>query len=385
MIKAQGKLDPLLLIVVAILVIFGIVMVFSASFYSTISEETGPYHYLRLAVQWAIFGFAVMITVSFLPYKVYYNLTPLIIGASLIFLLLLFTPLGVEINYATRWLPLGPLTFMPGEFAKLAVILGCAWYYTKYADKTKTLLNGFLPVIMAALIYFYLIYRQPNLSTAVIVVLTVLVMMFIAGVPVAYLIGILVVGVAGVYFMIQSAAGFHMSRITGYLNPFSDAQGDFFQTVQGLLALGSGGLGGVGLGNSGAKAFWLPYAQNDFIFAIIGEETGFIGSILLLVGFIILVWRCMLISMRCKDRFGMLLGSGISIIFAIQVALNIGVVTAVLPPTGVILPFISYGGNAIVLFMFLIGIVLNISRGETLGKASRRKQKDHELEEDEAA
>ena len=377
MIKQIGKVDVLLLIIVISLAIFGVVMVFSASYYSTISVNEGPYYYLRRAVQWAVIGLGVMIGASFIPYRFYYKFAPYIVILSVIFLLLLFTPLGITINNATRWLgiPGTEFTFMPGEFAKLAVIIGCAWYYTKYMNRTKTFLYGFLAVIIVAFIIFYLIYKQPNLSTAVIVAITAVAIMFFAGVPVYYLGGIAVVGGVGVFFMIQSAEGEHLNRISGFLDPFADAQGEFFQTVQGLLALGSGGLTGSGLGNSVQKALWLPFAQNDFIFAIIGEETGFIGCILVLIAYLILIWRCMLIAIRSKDKFAMLLGSGISALFALQVILNIGVVTAMLPPTGVILPFISYGGNAVIMFMFLMGIMLNISRGDSKELASRRRRR----------
>jgi len=381
MIKKLGKIDALLLIIVLILVIFGVVMVFSASYYSTINADEGPFYYFQRALQWAIVGIVVMIIASFVPYHIYYKLAPFIIGLSLVFLLLLFTPLGIEINGATRWLgvPNTDYTFMPGEFAKVAVIFGGAWYYTKYVNRTKNFLYGFLVVIAAALIYFYLIYKQPNLSTAIIVVITALAIMFFAGVQFYKIIGAAVVGGLGAYFMIQSSGGEHMSRITGFLDPFSDPQGAFFQTVQGLLALGTGGLTGSGLGNSVQKALWLPYAQNDFIFAIIGEETGFIGCILILIAYLILIWRCMLIAMRSKDRFAMLLGAGISVLFAFQVIFNIGVVTAMLPPTGIILPFVSYGGNAVILFTFLIGVMLNISRGDRKELAMLKRRK-HEKE-----
>ncbi|MDR3364932.1 MAG: putative lipid II flippase FtsW [Clostridiales Family XIII bacterium] len=377
MTKARGKIDALILLMVVILVIFGVVMVFSASFYSTISANEGPYYYLSLAVRYAVVGFILMIIASFVPYRIYMKFAPAIVALSLFLLLILYTPLGHEAGGATRWIKIGSLTFMPGEWAKFAVIVGVAWYYTKYADRAKSFLHGFLPVAVGAAVYFYLIEEEPNLSTALIIVLTALVMMFIAGVRIAYLAGIAALGFAGIFYMIQSAQGEHLTRITNFWDPFSDAQGDFYQTVQGLLALGSGGLTGVGLGNSVEKALWLPEAQNDFIFAIIGEETGFIGCILVLVAYIILIWRCMLIAMRSKDRFAVLTGGGISILFALQVILNIGVVTASLPPTGVILPFISYGGNAIILFMFLMGIMLNISRGdasEAPGRRSRPRQ-----------
>jgi len=377
MIKVRGKTDAFLLLIVIVLAIFGVVMVFSASYYSTISADEGPYVYLQRSVSWAVVGFVVMIVTSFIPYKLYYKLAPLIIVFSIIFLLVLFTPLGDTANGAARWIKIGSLTFMPGEFAKLAAIIGCAWYYTKYANQARTFLRGFCAMAILAVLYFFLIYKQPNLSTAIIVAGTIIIMMFISGVPLGYIFGTIVLAVGGTYIMIQNAAGEHLSRITGFLNPFSDPQGEFFQTVQGLIALGSGGLTGVGLGNSVQKALWLPYAQNDFIFAIIGEETGFIGCILVIIAFVVLVWRCMLIAIRSKDRFAMILGSGIAIMFGIQAIMNIGVVTSVLPPTGVTLPFISYGGNAVILFMFLIGIMLNIARkdGPESAAAMRKREK----------
>ncbi|MCL2492646.1 MAG: putative lipid II flippase FtsW [Clostridiales bacterium] len=357
-----GKIDaPLFLIVIA-LSVFGVIMVFSASYYATITDNLSPYYYLERAGMWAAGGVVVMLVFSLVPTKFYMRIAPLVMGLALLFLLALFTPLGISVNGATRWLGVGSLTFMPGEFAKLAVILFVAWFYTKYAKQAGTLLRGFVPMILLIGVLFLLIYKEPNLSTALIVVLTILVMMFLAGVRLVYLIALIVIGVLGVWLMIQVSGGYHLSRVTGYLNPFSDAQGSFFQTVQGLIALGNGGLTGVGLGDSVAKALWLPEAQNDYIFAIIGEETGFVGCILLLLGFLALIWRCMLISMRAQSRFDMLLGGGVTVLMALQVILNVGVVANLFPPTGVTLPFISYGGNAVLLFMFLMGIMLHISR-----------------------
>ncbi|MDR0874672.1 MAG: putative lipid II flippase FtsW [Clostridiales Family XIII bacterium] len=362
--EERRPVDAILLIVVICLTLFGVIMVFSASYYSTISGNKGPYQYLLLSIRWAIVGAVVMTIASFIPYRAYYVLAPAITGLSLFLLAILYIPgVGQVRGGATRWLGFGEYTFMPGEFAKFAAIVFVAWFYTKYADKTKQLIRGFLPVIVVVAVYFVLIYKEPNLSTALIIVLTMVAMIFLAGVPVGYILGAGVLGGLLVWNSIQSEQGEHSARIAGFLDPFADAQGEFYQTVQGLLALGSGGLVGVGLGNSVEKALWLPEAQNDFIFAIIGEETGFVGCILLIFAYIVLIWRCLIIAMRAKDRFGTLLGGGIACIFALQSILNIAVVTSMIPPTGVILPFVSYGGNAIVLFMLLIGVMLNISKG----------------------
>ena len=382
--EERRHIDAILLIVVICLTLFGVIMVFSASYYSTISGSGDPYVYLFRAIRWAVVGAVVMIGVSFIPYRIFYNFAPIIAVLSLILLAVLFIPgVGIERGGSTRWLGIGggeDLTFMPGEFAKFAVIVFVAWFYTKYADRTRELIRGFLPMIALVGIYFILIYKEPNLSTALIVVLTMVAMMFLAGVPFGYLVVAGIFGGLLVWKSIQSDQGEHLARTSGFLDPFSDAQGEFYQTVQGLLALGSGGLVGVGLGNSVEKALWLPEAQNDFIFAIIGEETGFIGCILLIFAYVVLVWRCMIIAIRAKDRFGALMAGGIACIFALQSILNIGVVTSVLPPTGVILPFVSYGGNAIVLFMLLIGIALNISKGPVQKKSRRHRRLESEEE-----
>jgi cell division protein FtsW len=376
-IKRVGSLDILLFILVVILVVFGVVMVFSASYYSTITEDLSPYYYLERAALWAVVGLGFMIIASLIPTHLYLKFAPGVMILAVVLLAALFVPgVGVEVNGATRWLGVGTLTFMPGEFTKLAAILFVAWYYTKYADVAKQFLRGFVCVMLLAGVLFALIYKEPNLSTALIIVFMIVAMMFLAGVPVGYLFLLVVAGVLGVLYLIRTEDGEHLSRITGFLDPFADAQGDFFQTVQGLIALGSGGLFGVGLGNSVEKALWLPYAHNDFIFAIIGEELGFVGCILLLIAFLVLIWRCMLISVRAKSRFDMLVGSGITSLMAIQVILNVGVVTSVLPPTGVILPFISHGGNAILLFMFLMGIMLNISRKDVAEPKGRIRARE---------
>ncbi|MDR3305905.1 MAG: putative lipid II flippase FtsW [Clostridiales Family XIII bacterium] len=373
--KSSGKIDIILLILVVVLAVFGVVMVFSASYYSTITSNLSPYYYLQRAAQWAGLGVAVMVGASFVPYRIYKVVAlPAMLLAVLLLAALFIPGVGENINGATRWIKVGPITFMPGEFVKLAAIFFLAWYYTKYAKDTKTFLRGFLPVAALVAVVFVLIYKEPNLSTALIAAAAMLIIMFLAGVRVPYLVGFAAVSLLGIWYKIQSGGGEHLNRISGFLDPFSDAQDKFFQTVQGLIALGSGGLTGVGLGNSVEKALWLPFAQNDFIFAIIGEETGFVGCILLMIAYLVLIWRCLLISTRAPDRFGMLIGAGAATLLAIQVILNIGVVTSVLPPTGVTLPFISYGGNAILLFMFLMGIVLNISRGNAQ-PVSRRKKK----------
>jgi cell division protein FtsW len=369
--KTKG--DFFLVILVLILVIFGVIMVFSSSYYDVMDAGKSPYHFLIRGMAWAAGGLILMAVMSLVPYKIFYMIAPGFMAVSLILLALLFTPLGTTINRATRWISIGPITFMPGEITKIAIILFMAWYFTKYAKYTRSLLKGFLPPILFVGVCFLLIYKQPNLSTAIIVVAVAVAIMFLGGCNILYLVAMVGAGVCGVVFMVLASDGEHLSRIVGYLDPFSDSQGEFYQVVQGLLALGAGGVTGTGPGQSVQKALYLPAAQNDYIFAVIGEELGFLGCLALLLVFLTLIWRCVLIAMNAPDRLSMLVASGITIMVAVQVIFNIGVVVNLLPPTGIILPFISYGGNAMLLFMGCMGILYHISKCPETA-AARKKQ-----------
>jgi cell division protein FtsW len=271
--------------------------------------------------------------------------------------------LGKTINNATRWIELlnGRITIMPGEIVKSSMILFFAWLYAKsrdYAVKFKWV--AFALLIAAAA--FFLIYKQPNLSTALIVVALIFGMMFLAGLPIIYLLAIGVLAVVGLAFLLLFKGGYMMERVTSFMRPFDDALGSGYQVCQGLLAMGSGGVFGVGLGNSIQKAFYLPEAQSDFILAIIGEELGFVGIMVLLIAYLALVYLLFSVSIRAKDRFGMLLAGGVALHLGLQVILNVAVVTATAPPTGVVLPLVSAGGNALILYMAELGIVYNVSK-----------------------
>lgn len=344
------------------IMIFGVVMVFNASYYDTISELDNAYYYLLRVLLWAVAGVITMFILSRVPYQLYYNLAIPIAIAVVLLLLLLFTPLGLERNFAIRWISIGPVTFMPGEVAKIGVIIFVAWYYTKYEKYKRTFTRGILPMLMFMGLIFLLIYMQPNLSTALIICGIIVAIMFVSGVKVSHLLLVGAGGVVAVVILLFSQGGFHLQRLYTFLDPFADPQGAGLQVVQSILALSTGGVIGVGPGNSIQKAQYLPEAQNDFIFAIIGEEFGFIGCMLVLVAFLILIWRGALITINAPNRFGMLLAAGITALFALQVIMNVAVVTGSMPPTGVILPFVSYGGNAMLVFSAAIGILLSISR-----------------------
>lgn len=355
--------DFWLMLFTLMLVLFGLIMVFSASYYSSISQDGNPYSYLVRHGAWVVFGLGLMAFGALFDYRKYKKLAiPVLIG-SVILLVLVLTPLGQTTNGATRWLNVGPVTIMPGEIAKIAAILFVAWFLSEDAGRIKSLTRGILPLLGVIAVYGALIVKQPNLSTAITVCGIIIAMMLVAGLKWRYVAtagGIGVVGILSIVVFMKES--YWYNRLTSFTDPFQDALGDGYQAVQSLLALGSGGLFGVGLGKSVQKNLYLPEPQTDFILAIIGEELGYIGVLLLIVLYCLFIWRGIHIALNAPDQFGLLLASGIVLMVGIQVILNIAVVTSSMPPTGINLPFISYGGNALLIFMFSAGVLLNISR-----------------------
>ena len=363
--KRKAELKPgdfWLMLIVMILVIFGLIMVFSASYYYSISQAGNAYSYLLRHGLWVILGIGVMILGASIDYRIYRKAAvPFVIIIGVLLILVPF--IGTTVNGATRWLSIGPITIMPGELAKPAVILFTAWYLSEKPDRIKSAVRGILPLIALAGVYGALIIKQPNLSTAITVCGIVVAMMLVAGMKWRYFFGAAGIGAGGILSILMFTRGsYWYTRLTSFTDPFADPLNDGYQAVQSLLALGSGGLFGVGLGKSVQKNLYLPEPQNDFILAIIGEELGYIGVLALIVVYCLFVWRGSHIAMNSPDQFGMLLASGIVLMVAIQVILNIAVVTSSMPATGINLPFVSYGGNALLIFMFCSGVLINISR-----------------------
>jgi cell division protein FtsW len=355
--------DFVLVILTLGLVIFGIIMVFSASYYNSINDAGNPYSYLIKDIVWAGMGLCLMLFTAVVDYRIYGKLAKPILVISIVLLVLLFTPLGIERNYATRWLGVGGITIMPGEISKMAAIIFVSWFLSRDSNLIKSFSKGVLPLLILCGVYGGLIINQPNLSTAITVCIIIIGIMFVAGINWFYLVGLIGSGALGIGALIITNPDSHwMKRLTSFMDPFADPLNTGYQVVQSLLALGSGGLFGLGLGKSIQKNLYLPEPQNDFIFAIIGEELGFIGCLILIICYIVLVWRGIHIALNAADFFGTLMAAGISIMIGVQVLLNIAVVTSSMPATGVTLPFVSYGGNALMLFMGSVGILLNISR-----------------------
>lgn len=373
--RGSDSFDFVLAILTFGISIFGVIMVFSASSYTSIDEGGTPYSYLIRDGIWVLAGLILMGILSMIDYRIFKKLAPFIMIISILLLAAVFTPLGITRNYATRWIGVGSLTIMPGEVAKISVIIFTSWLLSKNDRIVNDFFRGVLPLLALCGICGGLIMLQPNMSTAVTVVAIILVIMIVAGLDIKYMIGLAALAVAGAGALIFSAS-YRMERFTSFLHPFDDPLGDSYQVIQSLLALGSGGLFGVGLGNSMQKTLYLPEPQNDFILAVIGEELGFIAILILMAVYAVMVWRGIRIAINAKDRFGTYMAAGISAMLAIQVVLNVAVVTSSMPPTGVILPFVSYGGNATLLFMGSMGILLNISKqnGRKAGRNKRQPQ-----------
>ncbi|MDF2533621.1 MAG: ftsW [Clostridia bacterium] len=360
--KKSNNMDFTLLITVLILLAIGVAMVFSASSISSQVKLDDKYFFLKSQGAYAILSIVVMLFLSKFDYKILGRFVTILLVISIVLLLLVFVPgIGLRLNGALRWISIGPMTMQPSEVAKFALILFMAKSISNKKDKIRTFTQGVLPYILLMGVFCFLIILEPNKSMAMIFVLLTFTILFSAGAKVWHL---LIWGVpllpAGAYILMKDH--YSLLRLTAYLDPWADAQKSGYQAIQSLLALGSGGIFGLGLGNSRQKFFYIPEPQNDFIFAIIGEELGFIGTFTIIVLFMLLIWRGIRIALHAPDTFGCLLATGIVAMVGIQVVLNIAVATVSIPTTGVSLPFISQGGTSLLFVMANMGILLNISK-----------------------
>lgn len=363
--------DYTLLFIVLFLLAFGLVMLYSTSAYDANLTYNDSTYLFRKQIFSTLAGLVVLFIVSHLPYHLWERFAVIGYGVS-VALVLLIIPFGIEANGAKRWLRVFGISLQPAEVAKLAMILFLAYLICKMGRNIRTM-KGFLVGLGAAAPISGLIYViTRNLSSAIIIMGIAVVMLFVACPDykrfiILGLIGI--AGVAGIVFLIVkmsesgSVGSFRGERILAWLDPEAYASGKGFQTLQALYAIGSGGILGKGLGQSMQKLGFLPEAQNDMIFSIICEELGLFGAIAVLMMFILLIWRCMIIANNAPDLFGALLVVGVMGHIAIQVILNVAVVTNTIPNTGISLPFISYGGSSVMFLLAEIGIVFSVGRG----------------------
>lgn len=367
---AKGPVDLPFLIMVLMLLGIGLIMLFSASFPSAINDEGDPFYYIRDQAIFAAAGVAVMMAVSKINYHRLLGFSTIALLGSLVLLALVLVPgLGITRNNATRWLHLfivaGP-QFQPSELGKLGVILYFAATIAQRKERMRTFRYGILPYACILMIYAFLLLQEPHLSGCILILGIGAVMMVVGGMHGGW-VAAGVLGAGGVSYAVlftplMQIVGYNSSRITLWHDPWSDLQNGGWQLAQSLIAIGSGGLLGVGLGKSRQKFMFLPEEHNDFIFAVVCEELGYIGACLILVLFAVLVVRGYWIAIKARDRYGALLVVGVTTQIGLQAMLNIAVVTGFLPTTGISLPFFSYGGTALLIQLFEVGIVLSVSR-----------------------
>ncbi len=354
--------DRPLLLVTLILAGFGLLMVFSASFVAAEEALGDPYHYLKRQALWIAIGMGAMFVMSYLPYHKLKRWSILLLLANYVLLAMVFSGFGTELGTeARRWLNLGGVILQPAEFSKLALLIFIAAYMSSKSLKIRHFWTAsFIPLLFVA-ITFVTIQAQPDLGTALVLAAGCGLVMLFAGMPVLQASGLFLASLVPVAYYTMKEE-YRMQRVFTYFDPWADASGSGYQVIQSLYALGPGHIFGTGLGRSRQKLFYLPEPQNDFIFAVIGEELGFIGAVIVLLLYLIFVWRGFLIALKAPDLFGSLLAAGITFMIAVQVMVNVSVVTGTLPVTGINLPLISAGGSSVFFTLVGIGILLNISR-----------------------
>ena len=362
--KVRKPFDYSILVALIVLVCFGLVMVYSASYYTAENStrvESSAYYFEKQLVGAGLGTFAMIFLMFFDYHKlIKFRYFFLIIAFGL--LGAVFIPgIGQDINGSQRWINLFGFSIQPSEVAKFAIIIFIAAEFYKKPDRIRSFTRGLLPILALLIAMCGLIYFQPNYSAIICLAVLTFAMVIVGGANLKHIGVTGALGVAGMTGLLFTKS-YRVDRLLAYMDPFSDPSDTGYQLVQSLYSIGSGGLFGRGLGQSKQKLLYLPYSESDFIFAIIAEELGFIGVLVLIAIFIFLIWRGVRVAMNAPDMMGLLLATGVVAIIAIQVIVNIGVVTGTIPPTGVVLPFISYGSSSLVIFMAMIGILLNVSR-----------------------
>ncbi len=339
---------------------FGLIMIWSASMYNA-KLEGNEYYYVGKQLIYLLIGFVIMYVVSLLNFRYVKAYSNLVMGISfaLLFIVMLL-PETESVGGAVRWIKIGNIVMQPSELSKLGVLMFLASQTELRTDSIRSIKTFALLTVFCAILCV-LIYSQPALSTAVIVAGLIIGMYFAAGGHLGYMLSLIGVCGVAVYVMI-SQNQWRMDRLFAYLDPFSDLLGDGWQPAQSLMALGSGGIFGVGIGNGRAKLNFLPEPQNDYIFAIVGEELGLLGCVALIAAYFLLIFMIIKVAIGAPDTFSRMFSIGVALLLAMQVFLNIAVVTNLIPSTGVVLPFVSSGGSSLITLMFAMGIVLNISR-----------------------
>jgi cell division protein FtsW len=363
--RKNGPPDIFIFVSTVLLLSIGIVMVYSASSVMALSQYGDSAHFLKKQLIWAILGIGAMIMAMNIDYQTLKGLyIPILVGSILLLGLVLVPGIGTEISGSRRWIDLGIVNFQPSELAKLANVLFLSAYLSGAQDRLRSSLKGLIFPLMVCGLLCGLILLEPDMGTAGVIGAVTLVMLFVGGARILH-IGLLIGAAVPLFLKVLFMEEYRVKRFFAFLDPWKDPTGTGYHIIQSLLALGSGGLFGLGLGKSRQKFFYLPEQHTDFIFAILGEELGFMGSFVVIVLFFIIAWRGYKIAISAPDTFGSLLATGITSVIMVQVLINIGVVSGSLPITGITLPFISSGGSSLITTLISVGVLLNISRSTT--------------------
>ncbi|MEF9853013.1 MAG: putative lipid II flippase FtsW [Hydrogenoanaerobacterium sp.] len=367
--ETVGSIDITFLVLVLLLATFGLIMLFSASYANALYHNNDSFYYVRKQLLWAGLGIVGMISAAVFDYRWFNRLAvPMFVFSLMLLVLVLFmTPS----NNATRWIWLpGGGSIQPSEIAKFTVVVIFAKLIMANQDKMKTFKYGIAPFAAILAVVAGLMILEPHLSGTILIFGIGAIMMFVGGTDLKWF-AIAVIAAAvmlGAVLMLPGVIEYASTRVEHWLNPFLDPRGKGYQTIQSLYAIASGGLMGLGLGNSRQKYLYIPEPQNDFIFSIVCEELGFVGAAIIILLFALLVWRGFVIAMKARDKFGAMLAVGLTVQVGLQAILNIAVVTNLIPNTGISLPFFSYGGTSLTMLLTEMGVVLSVSRRAALTK-----------------
>jgi len=362
MLKKLENYDLLLMLMAIALTCFGVVMVYSASNIMAAKRFHDGFFFLKRQGLFAVIGFALMLGVMHIDYHVWKKLAgPALLFCLVLLVMVLIPGIGGKAGGSSRWIKLPGFNLQPSEMAKLALIMYMAYSLDKKQDKVKSFAVGIVPYMIILAILIGCLALQPDLGGALTLVAVAMTMLFAAGTRLSHILSMILL--ATPLLMYKLSRGYHKGRMEAWTNPWSDPEGKGFQIIQSWLALGTGGVFGQGLGEGKQKLFYLPEAHTDFILSVVGEELGFLGVVVIIGMFFLLVQRAMRISVAAPDTFGRFLALGIAVLFGIEATVNMGVVTGLLPTKGLALPFISYGGSSLLISLFAVGILLNISSG----------------------
>jgi len=361
-VRRRSRADHIIIYSLIFLVIFGLAMLASASSHIGKLRFNDSYYYLKHQL---LYGLTLGIIGFFLGSKIYYRvyekIAVIFLLINIILLLLVFTPLGITAGGAERWVKIGPVSFQPGEFLKLSLVIYLAAWLGRQRSRSSSFIKGFLPLLIVLTVVIAILLKQPSTTTALLLMVTALIIYFVSGARLSFIIGAFLIGAIALGSIIYFSP-YRWERIQTFLNPETNIQTTGYHINQALIAIGSGGLLGRGYGQSTAKVRYLPEPIGDSIFVVIAEELGFVGAFVLIGVFVLLVTRIFLLTKKAPDRFGQLLLTGFALIIGLQVFINIAAVSGAIPLTGAPLPFISFGGTALAVFLTMAGIINNIAK-----------------------